>query len=464
MTVGVVWAGLGLSGCAAGLKDLVRPPKITPNGISWTPTVEPSNVVANVLNRLLPEDFSGVTFRSGGHVTIDPIKVVGNSKAWGSLKKPDDIVATNPLPALATDRARNYSQMQTAPTNDLVVYQYRLALWEMRQGDYAAAKTLMTAALETVDSRFGKDKNTERASKLFHAEKEKTFVGEPYERAMASLYYGFLLLREARNSEAWSSFKTAEWEDSWALTGKDGGVVTNLENQADFVLPYYLRGLFAVGDESQAMYVSATNAARIYTPPPPPYASAPTNNVVLLVDFGTGPQKYVAGKDKRELHFTDGTSKYRSIRVSVATNEVTAGICDDVTFQAITRGGRVMDYILDRKSKVKEGTQLVGWAAIAAGATAAAAGVDPWVATGVLVGGMLVKSVSEYIKPQADARCWDNLPQFVTCATLALPPGQHVAKVEFLDANSAVGLTKTVKLDVAENQLCAAYVSEFSAQ
>ena len=53
---------------------------------------------------------------------------------------------------------------------------------------------------------------------------------------------------------------------------------------------------------------------------------------------------------------------------------------------------------------------------------------------------------------QEDTRTWDNLPQFISCATMALPPGQHNVTVEFLEAGDKVvaKLTKQITVNIAD--------------
>ena len=40
--------------------------------------------------------------------------------------------------------------------------------------------------------------------------------------------------------------------------------------------------------------------------------------------------------------------------------------------------------------------------------------------------------------PAADTRTWDNLPRYLSFASVPLPLGQHVATVQFLDAAGRV--------------------------
>jgi len=75
----------------------------------------------------------------------------------------------------------------TVPEKDKVLWQYRNALAAMRKGNYADAKANLDAAISRISNILGKDESARKARGYFQPEAKKTFIGEPYERAMA--YY-----------------------------------------------------------------------------------------------------------------------------------------------------------------------------------------------------------------------------------------------------------------------------------
>ena len=102
----------------------------------------------------------------------------------------------------------------------------------------------------------------------------------------------------------------------------------------------------------------------------------------------------------------------------------------------------------------KSTTDTAGNAAIIAGAVLASqqgrhSEADE-VGAGLLLAGLLSKLVSAGTTPAADIRAWDDLPRYLSFASLSLPPGQHLATVEFLDQAGAVlpNLTKTLTLNI----------------
>jgi len=175
----------------------------------------------------------------------------------------------------------------------------------------------------------------------------------------------------------------------------------------------------------------------------PPYENA---NVMLLVEYGRGPRKIAAGESGQLLKFQTTPSKVAAARLNVGDRVVALPPYDDLNYQATTRGGRVMDYVLGNKAVFKQGASNVGDAAIF-GAIAThelGRGEDKNEAALALVAiGLLSKVASSATQTTADTRTWDNLPQYLSFAHLNLPPGEHAAELEFLDAAGQVIGEKT---------------------
>jgi len=85
----------------------------------------------------------------------------------------------------------------------------------------------------------------------------------------------------------------------------------------------------------------------------------------------------------------------------------------------------------------KTATDIAGDSAIISGAILASqqhrnSAADE-VGAGLIVAGLLSKVVSATTTPQADVRSWENLPQYISFASLSLSPGVHHLTVNFLD-------------------------------
>jgi hypothetical protein len=374
------------------------------------------------------------------------------------------------------------AELAAAPPKDRVLWDYRVAASALRLDRYDEAKRKLDDALLSIGGIIAKsDTAAQRARSLFQAENTKNFIGEPYERAMAYYYRGLLYWRDGEPDNARACFRSAQLVDSDAEAEGD---------RSDYVLLEYLDGLATVklsGDGSDA-FARAQKLSRRELPPYDPKA-----NVLCFVEFGRGPKKYAGGEFGEQLHIMAEESRVRSAALTVGTETVHFAPWDNLTYQAQTRGGRVMDYVLGRKAVFKENAGTIGDVALVGAAVAAdniykrddreAArrrearnsknGKDakdgkeekepekPEVkknydaenaAIGLAAIGLLSKMVAAAATPQADTRAWDNLPQYLSFAALRLPPGEHEAQLEFFDVaeHRIDALTRPVKIAVTD--------------
>ena len=332
--------------------------------------------------------------------------------------------------------------MANGPPRDRVLWQYRLAAAAMRQGKFDLAKQNLDDTLLTLGGIYGKDPDAKKARGYFHAEAKKTFIGEPYERSMAYIYRGILYWMDGEPDNARACFRSAQFEDSDAAEREYAG---------DWVLPDYLDGLATTklhGDGSDALQRAQANAKGVKLPPYRPEA-----NALFFIEFGPGPTKYATGQYAQELRFTTPAPAVASAELKVASLQIPVAPTDDLGFQATTRGGRVMDHILGNKAVFKSATDTVGNVAMIGGLTAAAASHDrttQQVGLGIALAGLVSKALSAATIPAADTRTWDNLPRYLSFASVPLPVGQHVATIQFLNSAGQVqaNLTKTVTLNI----------------
>jgi tetratricopeptide (TPR) repeat protein len=332
--------------------------------------------------------------------------------------------------------------IQNGPPRDKVLWQYRTAAAAMRQGKFDMAKADLDDALTTLQGIYGPDPNARKARGYFHAESKKTFIGEPYERAMAYIYRGILYWRNGEPDNARACFRSAELEDS---------DTENHEYAGDWVLPDYLDGLATVklgGDGSDALKRAETSAKGVKLPPYNPKA-----NVLIFFEFGPGPTKFATGEYAEELRFHVAPSPVRSAEFKIDSGDYPAVPTDDVWFQASTRGGRVMDHILANKAVFKKSTDIAGDVALFGGLSTAAVSRDRTaqeVGVGVALAGLVSKAFSAATTPEADTRAWDNLPRYLSFANLELASGPHTLTVQFKDAagRDVSGLNKAINFDV----------------
>lgn len=329
------------------------------------------------------------------------------------------------------------------PSQDRVLWQYRTAAAAMNRGQFTYARQLLDDALATAGG-ISTDKGAKLARSYFHPESAKTFIGEPYERVMAYYYRGILYWMDGEPDNARACFRSAEIQDA---------DTENHQYAADYAILDYLDGLATLklgGDASDA-FKRVETEARLAKPPSPD----PKANVLFFVDCSRGPFKYASGEYREELRFGVPSSPVYSAEISVDGQIAHAAPYDDLFFQATTRGGRVMDHILANKAVFKTSTDVAGNVGIIAGVIAASQRdrTSQEVGLGLIAAGVVSKIVSASTTAAADIRAWDNLPRYLSFASLSLPAGPHTAKVEFFDqyGNLLPPLTKTITLNVPSN-------------
>lgn len=331
------------------------------------------------------------------------------------------------------------TRIALAPPQDRPLWQARLGLEALRRGDWAEAKAKLDDALLAQGGMMGPSADAKRARGLFHREDSKLFVGEPYERALVYYYRAILYWMDGESDNARACYRTAELLDSDAATEAYKG---------DWILPDYLDALASArmkADWNDSLLRAQQNS-RATLPPFDPEA-----NVLVFVEFGRGPVKYAGGEYEEELYFQPGSALVRSAVLHVADRTLRIGGIDDVTFQATTRGGRVMDHILANKAVFKETTDLVGDAALIGAGISAYQPRDhrsDGLTAGLAAVGLLSKIASAATTPAADIRCWDNLPQSIGFASLKLPAGEYPASVEFRAADGRTVSTRQLTVVV----------------
>jgi hypothetical protein len=346
------------------------------------------------------------------------------------------------------------AMIANGPSKDRVLWECRTAAAAMRRSQFGEAKRLLDDALLTMGGNLVDEKSAKKARSYFSEESKKTFRGEPYERVMAYYYRGILYWMDGEPDNARACFRSAQIQDS------------DTENKAyagDYVLLDYLDGLatMKLDEDGSNALKRAAKESRFGAPPP----CDPKANTLFFVEFGQGPIKYATGEYQEELRFMPGRSAAQSVVIKVGNQVLGLRPYDDLTFQATTRGGRVMDHILANKAVFKSATDVAGDVGLVGGITMAAVGRDSATreaGLGLAAAGLVSKIVSAVTTPAADTRSWDNLPEYLSFAAVTLPPGQHSATVEFLDAagRPVAGMTKNVTLTVVSGRDTVVFVSD----
>ncbi|MBL9214817.1 MAG: hypothetical protein JNG83_05000 [Opitutaceae bacterium] len=342
-------------------------------------------------------------------------------------------------PPLPTDRelVTTDPKLIGIPARDKVLWQYRLGLQALRAGRDAEARERLDDAILTMGGIITGTADAARARSLWAAEGAKTFIGEPYERAMAYYYRGILYWRDGQPDNARACFRSVQFLDSAAEDASYRG---------DYVLADYLDGLASVklaADGADARARAEKSAGREL----PEYD--PAANVLVFAEWGRGPLKYADGQAGEKLRFNLADSAARRAVLTVAGQAVPLPPYDDLNFQATTRGGRVMDYILDRKAVFKDQAGTLGDVALTGAIVTheVGRGEDKDKAALALAAiGLISKVASGAANASADTRAWDNLPQYLGFAALRLAPGEYPATLRFYSAEGRVLSAHTQEL------------------
>ena len=344
------------------------------------------------------------------------------------------------------------AQLAAAQPKDKVLWQYRVAATALRRSLGDESKEKLDAALAQAAANYGAvNSEAAKSRRMFRKESDKPFVGEPYERALASFYRGLLYWRDAEPDNARALFRSAQLLDSDTADKTYAG---------DYVLFDYLDGLASeklANDGADALARARASARAQSRATPPDYDRQA--NVLLFAEYGRGPRKYAGGEYGEQLRFLTEPSKSVSARLTVNGRTIPLPPYDDLNFQATTRGGRTMDHILGNKAVFKSGAGAVGDVALV-GSMVAAQNIRRMdgthsrdaqnAALGLAAISIISKIASSATTPDADTRAWDNIPQYLSFAALRLPPGEHPATLTFYDAagNQRAALTRQLTLTV----------------
>jgi tetratricopeptide (TPR) repeat protein len=351
------------------------------------------------------------------------------------------------------------AELAAAPAKDRVLWNYRLAATALRLGRFDETQHQLDDALPLIGGILANSADAKKARSLFSAESTKTFIGEPYERVMAYYYRAVLYWRDGQPDNARACYRSGQLIDSDAEADA---------YKSDYVLLDYLDGLASAklgADGSDAFARAGENYHREL----PAYDLQA--NVLVFAEYGRGPCKYAGGEYGEQLRFMVEDSPAHSAKLTVEGRAVALPPYDDLNFQATTRGGRVMDYILGHKAVFKKTTDTVGNVALAGAAIAAnniykrdGTKSDNAQNTAIALGliGVGSKIFSAATTPQADTRTWDNLPQRLSFAALRLPPGEHPAILEFFNSEGKriERLTRQLTLSVLPEGDSVIFLSE----
>lgn len=345
----------------------------------------------------------------------------------------------------------HYATLLRQGQRNVVLNHMRAGLGAMELGAFATAQASFDEALLGIEAIYANSDTAQQARKLWTAEAYKDFKGEPYERAMAYYYRGLLYLRDGDYENARASFKGGMLQDAFA---------EEEQNRSDFALLAFLEGWASrcAGnrDLAKQSFDEVKNLKSEFDPP------KEDDNLLLIAETGTSPVKFGDGPKKSLLKFRRGTGfEEQKVRFEIVDKPFDAFSLEDIYFQASTRGGRPIDHVLAGKVQFQGTTKIVGQAMTTVGTAAAVLGLlagDDRVAAvgaGIALIGLIAQAGAEAMRPEADARYWDNLPDSVHVSSAKFNEDSPPVTVKFLDASGSVLEPLTKDVDIWRAGACA---------
>ena len=339
-----------------------------------------------------------------------------------------------------------------ARNQDRVVNEMELGVAALGLGEIDIARHAFDSALHLIEITHGGTEQARQARSLWYEEGTKDFKGEPYERAMAYYYRGLIYLQDRDADNARACFNAAILQDSFA---------EEQQNRCDFAVLYlmaayaaHLQRDAAARDEYFADFMRFR-----------PDFTAPDwdNSLLAVVETGKGPRKLADGVGHFQMKIFRGKG-FKDVAAQLGAGEQKwrAYPAEDIAFQAMTRGSRPIDAILEGKVQFKKKAESIGTSLTAVSSevmvaaplagSANGTGNLQAAAGGLAAIGAIAALVAQNAKPRADTRCWPNLPDTVHVAFLPKSVRGSPVSASFLDADGNV-LGRKEQVPAAEDTL-----------
>ena len=330
------------------------------------------------------------------------------------------------------DAQRRLAPLAQKTDENYVLNNVRLGSAALVDYNLDQAEAAFLRAYEVINSTGVNDPSRAFGAAVLN-EKIKVWKGEPYERAMANFYLGLIYYMRhdygnARAAFENSLFKLRDYGEGKEKTDEYRSVESN------FALGYLMLAKCwqHLGDDDAAQ----KNFDRaVELRPYLRYAADPERNrranMLLVVDFGMGPQK-VTNYDGAIVGFAPTPAQVGPVpppMVVVDGRPVSLGGADrpPVDLLALAQDRRWQDIDTIRTIKTSVGTGLI------AGGTYAGLQShhqsDQLVGLALIGAGLLLKGSSV-----ADTRQWEMLPRTTFVLPLEVAPGTHDVTIEFPNA------------------------------
>lgn len=313
--------------------------------------------------------------------------------------------------AVSPKLAGHFARIRSGGERNAVLTWEEAGLAALQLGDRDTARSAFDEALLRIESVFSDTETAQEARSLWFAESVKDFKGEPYERAMAYFYRGLIDMWDGDYENARAMFKSGLQQDAFA---------EEEQYRADFALLMFMSawcshmlGDYAMADED---FARTMEFRPDFVPP------ERDHNALVILETGSAPRKAGRGPGMSELVFKRGmVQQARKAQVQ----GVRAYPMEDIYWQASTRGGRLVDSIIQGKARFKSINETmgktmtqVGTAAMVAGSHKDAPEGMKYAGAAMALLGITQMAVAANVDARADTRYWRNLPDTVHVLTM----------------------------------------------
>ncbi len=268
---------------------------------------------------------------------------------------------------------------------------------------YANDLPLARKALDEATATLGGHVTTARDAKaralFFSKESDKTFRGEPHERAVVFLFRGLLYLAEGDAENAQACFKSGALQDAMASGAEDRSDWLSI----DLLLLVAKRLIGASDARDWQSFIAKEYAGGSL---PDNWQRSGSQPVVFLLAAGGGPIKQAEMLKNGELVYLDVPSRVRSFSV-VGEEHLTLGCTaptDNCFVQAATRGKREMDKVLAGQAKTRRGIKTTSKVLKGVGEVVEGLPVIGLVGTAMRIGAKVAELAARGIHSEADTR------------------------------------------------------------
>lgn len=331
--------------------------------------------------------------------------------------------------AFAGSLAAEEAALARAEARDRTLHAMQASVHALREDSREAAARHLDAALEAIESVFSNREGAARARSLWYEEGSKDFKGEPYERAMAFYYRGLVYLTEGDYENARASFRSGLMQSSFAQEE---------QFRSGFATLMFLEGWASQllrDPQARDAYDEAAKYRKDWKAP------EADHDTLVIAELAGSPRKVGDGVGHHEIVYRKARrTPEAGAEVRVATAPpLRLYRMEDLFWQATHRGERAIDRIIDGKVSFQNTTATAGDALgrIASEGSVISAGFGG--GGGAALGGLaavgaIASLVALNVKPAADVRFWNNLPETLHVATLRSgAPGQPEVAVRLVD-------------------------------